>query len=473
MELRDNTKSGMEQFYYQSQMELDTSLNSRLLNQELTSSCVQLEGRPDPHSNIWTDSEPARTKNSTGRSFAMDARIRLDSLKCGCNSPLTCCATKNTSNHFDSEKDVSIQSALDLVEILDIEDDMQDEESWLYEAPKKQFVEKESALTWCRHVLDNPSPEMEVARRVLMNKLNQTSRCHFYRHAALSCCAPSISVGSSVDQTSVSHSLSDSDTAGANRLSICRNSITTSYRLHDITDVHIMAKIQEASLREDYGSAPATASVGRNGETSPSHSDATGVCGYQLAAGTKSRASSLRWPAALSSLSSSRCQSPAPAAKLGLQSPRPSRLHQQVTQFKLLKRAQNQGADGRTRSPLRTSLRSLQAVRNSRSLEKDDCQPVGQFSHHLRGVTATRAGLTFGSLPPSPASPDPSRVSRLRTDSPVRLTAVKKLERSQSLSPCRIPNPAKGYLSANGRVFASPERPATAAWGRHMTYAQR
>lgn len=31
---------------------------------------------------------------------------------------------------------------------------------------------------------------------------------------------------------------------------------------------------------------------------------------------------------------------------------------------------------GRTRSPLRTSLRSLQAVRNSRSLETDECQPA-------------------------------------------------------------------------------------------------
>lgn len=45
----------------------------------------------------------------------------------------------------------------------------------LYESPKKQvFVERnESALAWSRHVLDNPSPEMEVARRVLINRLNQ------------------------------------------------------------------------------------------------------------------------------------------------------------------------------------------------------------------------------------------------------------------------------------------------------------
>lgn len=144
--------------------------------------------------------------------------------------------------------------------------------------------------------------------------------------------------------------------------------------------------------------------------------------------------------------------SPQQSAKQGCQSPKLTRLHQQVTQFKLLRLAQSQGtqhaqchicmsvddiqfinnynfigmgffvpclhhflsdlsvlqntsfvhvfllivphtmssystkpvtlshmfAAGRTRSPLRTSLRTLQAVRNSRSLEADDCQPTEQ-----------------------------------------------------------------------------------------------
>lgn len=173
------------------------------------------------------------------------------------------------------------------------------------------------------------------------------------------------------------------------------------------------------------------------------------------------------------------------AVKECCHSPRPSRLHQQVTQFKLLKRAQNQGtqsqaclyckckwliflcyeritvrfthwrrligsssflflwdmvstaslflifsyctccafstfhlrnffckiapkheqmlevilpqcelsvfftaaaAPGRTRSPLRTSLRSLQAVRNSRSLDIDDCQPADQTAYLPSGL---------------------------------------------------------------------------------------
>lgn len=42
---------------------------------------------------------------------------------------------------------------------------------------------------------------------------------------------------------------------------------------------------------------------------------------------------------------------------------------------------------GRTRSPLRTSLRSLQAVRNSRSLETEDYQPVAsQTTSPLSGL---------------------------------------------------------------------------------------
>lgn len=45
----------------------------------------------------------------------------------------------------------------------------------LYEPQKKQpLVEKGSALRWCRQVLDNRSPEMEIACRLLMNKLDQS-----------------------------------------------------------------------------------------------------------------------------------------------------------------------------------------------------------------------------------------------------------------------------------------------------------
>lgn len=48
----------------------------------------------------------------------------------------------------------------------------------LYESPKKHvFLERgQSALRWCRHVLDNPSPEIEAACRSLIKKLDQRKK---------------------------------------------------------------------------------------------------------------------------------------------------------------------------------------------------------------------------------------------------------------------------------------------------------
>ncbi|KAG7223262.1 hypothetical protein INR49_015618, partial [Caranx melampygus] len=250
----------------------------------LKSSSVKQEGSSDPYSSMWPDTEPARFKSCHSQSFAMDARIRLDHLKSGCKSPSPSCAVDGTLFNYSCQKETwgseskEEESALDLVELLDVEDEEQDEESWLYESPKKQMTEKnESALRWCRHVLDNPSPEVEAACRLLISRLDESKR---------------------------------------------------------------------AALR-------------------------------------------------------------ASAAKRSCQSPNLVRLHQQVTQYKLLKLAQSQ-ASMKSNVPL----------------------------HSVR-------------------------------DSSARVTAMKKLQRSQSLSPCRIPHPAKGYLSGHGRVFASPERSMAVAWARN------
>ncbi|XP_039633998.1 SLAIN motif-containing protein-like isoform X4 [Perca fluviatilis] len=409
MELQNLLKIDWSQYFCnRPKVEFDTSSKHHLLCSELKSSSVRLEGNSDPYCSIWTDTQQARVKSCNNRSFAMDARIRLDNLKSGCNSPLPCGATDRMLFNYnfrkdlwDSEESQEEESALDSVELLDVEDNVQDEESWLYESKKQVFVERsESALKWCRHVLDNPSPEMEAACRSLINRLEQrSSMCHFYRHPA---------VDSSTDKTSVSttHNISDS----------------SDYRLQDITDVHIMARIQEASLRQDYVSMPAR----RSPESPPG----------------------------LSSLSSSLRQSSTPVAEQGCRSPKLARLHQQVTQFKLLKLAQNQATSpGRTRSPLRTSLRSLQAVRNSRCLDNNNWQSADQITY-------------------PPSAPSNSSLHSVR-DSSDPTTAVKRLLRSQSLSPCRIPHPAKGYLSVNGRVYASPERSTVAAWGTSVPFTER
>ncbi|XP_017292418.1 SLAIN motif-containing protein-like [Kryptolebias marmoratus] len=458
MELQDHTKSYWSQYFCnQPQMEYDVSVSRYRLGS------IELEEHPDPYCTVRTDSEPARVKN--GRSFAMDARMRLDSLKSGCKSP--CCDMDIKLYKYNSEKDLWVgedsqteESALDLVEILDLEDSMLDEESWLYEPQSKQsLVEKESAFRWCRHVLDNPSPEMEAARRVLMSKLDQRSRYNFYRPAAGSHHSPSVSSG---DETSGSTSISDSESLDHNEGNLSHNSITTSYRLQDITDVHIMARIQEDSLRQEYVSIPSAAPFRGNSEMQGT---------YDFASGNKTKASSSSsscWEAAPPLLSSSCCDSAMSASKQGCQSPKLSRLHQQVTQFKLLRLAQNpEASPGRTRSPLQTSLRSLQAVRNSRSLEADD----HHFSFSPAGGPSPRPGSGHCGSPSLSATS--LNLNNSMRGTSTRISAMKTLQRSQSISPSRIAHPAKGYLPAHGRVFASPERPTTAAWGRRGPSVQR
>lgn len=54
-----------------------------------------------------------------------------------------------------------------------------------------------------------------------------------------------------------------------------------------------------------------------------------------------------------------------------------------------------------------------------------------------------------------------------------RASAVKRVQRSQSASPCRIPNPAKVHLSVHGRVYASPDRTTAVAWTRGFAATRR
>lgn len=164
-----------------------------------------------------------------------------------------------------------------------------------------------------------------------------------------------------------------------------------------------------AGLRHDYISTPASRRGAEPSRTFSSYFDTSDETNQPKSGSTPSSS----WKPGVPSSSPS-CQSP---LSLGCQSPKLSRLQQQVTQFKLLKLAQTQGTRSRclsvpgllqrgvklplfliehchldfssnlamclagttavrTRSPLRTSLRSLQAVRNSRSFDTDIHQPA-------------------------------------------------------------------------------------------------
>ncbi|CAK6953663.1 SLAIN motif-containing protein-like [Scomber scombrus] len=478
MELQDQMTSYWSHYFCnQSPVEFGTSSNHHLFhNDSSMSSSVRLEGNS---ALIWTGAEPTRAKSCNGRSFAMDARIRLDNLKSRSNSPSPSCAMDGTlysyqKDLWDSEPQ-EVQSALDSVELLEVEDNVGDEESWLYEPLKKQEFVEESALRWCRQVLDNPSPKMEAARRLLINRLDQrsstSSSARFYRCPGVFNQTGDASGGFSMGKTSVNTTHNNSDSLDNNELGISSESITTSYTLQDITDVHFLARMQEASLRQDYVSTPANTST-RSPEpqvTLPSYVKKADVDDFTPGNTTESSFSSCWQPRLSSSF-----QSPTPSAKQSCQSPKLARLQQQVTQFKLLKLAQNQATSpGRTGTPLRTSLRSLQAVRNSRSLEIDDYQPDDQMTYPPPGVSSAKMGMSCWSSSLSTASMNSNGSLNSMRDSSERVTAMKKLQRSQSLSPSRIPH--RGHLSAHGRVFAAHLLPkaTTVAWGRDTQFTQR
>lgn len=133
LQLQDQMDSDWNR-YFGNHPSMEFDMNPHLICNEVGSSCVQPEDNSEAYRNIWND---AQVKNSNSRSFAMDARIRLDHLKSGCNSPVSCCMSDSTLYNYNYEKDLwecketeEEQSALDLVEILDIADDVQDEESW-------------------------------------------------------------------------------------------------------------------------------------------------------------------------------------------------------------------------------------------------------------------------------------------------------------------------------------------------------
>ncbi|XP_029376125.1 SLAIN motif-containing protein-like isoform X2 [Echeneis naucrates] len=340
----------------------------------------------------------------------------------------------------------------------------------LYESPRKlETVEKtQSALRWCRHVLDNPSPEMEAACRLLIHRLDERSSSNFYKRPVCPLTGND-AICSPVDRSSFNSAQTTSGGLDNSDLSVSHDSINTNYRLEDITDVHIMARIQEASLRQDCVSSSAVASPRRCPESAVKllsyfNSTEENVDDFTPRNAAECSSSSYWQPALLSPRSSSSLLSP--AAKQSSQSPKLATLHQQVTQFKLFKLTQNQGW---TKSPARTSLRSLQAVRNSRSVETDGCN----LTDHIIQPPSGSSSISRCSQSPSAARMNSNVSLPSSRDSSIRVTSMKKLQRSQSLSPCRIPHPAKGCLSFNGRVFASPETLSTVAWTRNGPSARQ
>ncbi|XP_072850810.2 SLAIN motif-containing protein 1 isoform X1 [Pogona vitticeps] len=204
---------------------------------------------------------------------------------------------------------------LDEVEVLDLqggacfEREEKEEETWLYVVPAKSLMPQEKSLSplqWCRHVLDHPSPEMEAAKRSLCFRLEQASRWRSLFSSSVSLAFPYSPVARLTPysngfntpafsktfskailtpertgcmsrssplspQSSIDSELSTSELED--------DSISMGYKLQDLTDVQIMARLQEESLRQDYAST--SASVSRNSSSVSLHSSKKGTSSDQ------------------------------------------------------------------------------------------------------------------------------------------------------------------------------------------------
>uniref|UniRef100_A0A8B9L7X6 Zgc:66447 n=1 Tax=Astyanax mexicanus TaxID=7994 RepID=A0A8B9L7X6_ASTMX len=282
----------------------NSNINERTVCEEVTNSSV----RPDHAGSLtgrdFEQSPPPDSSSSEDMSPIPEA-VRLEdegegqcaaflSLPCGTGSEQTQeqSQASPSPDSYGSEmlggSDPGMdQSALDEVDVLDLEDcaEIEDEDSWLYVSPKKQVLAAqgpESPLKWCRKVLDHPSPETEVACRTLISRLDQTSRWrNVYCSPSQSSAGSSAEAGSSGApllspgyHKSTNKSLLTCGSSGYvgmqsalssqssidSELSTSDDSISMGYKLQDLTDVQIMARLQEESLRQDYASSSASAS---------------------------------------------------------------------------------------------------------------------------------------------------------------------------------------------------------------------
>ncbi|XP_077926344.1 SLAIN motif-containing protein 1 isoform X1 [Halichoerus grypus] len=202
---------------------------------------------------------------------------------------------------------------LDEVEPLDLESVAawrdEDDYTWLYVGSSKTFTSSEKSLSplqWCRHVLDNPTPEMEAARRSLCFRLEQVSRWRSLFSSNVSLAFPYSPVARlspysngintpSFSKTSNKAILTPERTGYTSRGSplspqssvdselstseLEDDSISMGYKLQDLTDVQIMARLQEESLRQDYAST--SASVSRHSSSVSLNSGKKGTCSDQ------------------------------------------------------------------------------------------------------------------------------------------------------------------------------------------------
>nr|BAN82086.1 hypothetical protein [Protobothrops flavoviridis] len=371
-------------------------------------------------------------------------------------------------------EDLLNETTLDEVELLELENGSDEEDSWLYISPRNPPTDKkESPLKWCRQVLDHPSPETEAACRTLISRLDQASRwkslycsplaspsVHNLNTDSGSCSnalnspghykstnKPLLTCGSSGYLNM--HSALSSQSSVDSELSTSDDSISMGYKLQDLTDVQVMARLQEESLRQDCASS--SASVSRRSSSASLHSLRRGTYSdqdfdtYSLEDEDDDCSfpyhSSHRYSP--SPLSSPRCQSPSTNTDYGratntrIRGPR--RTVQSPMQDKLKYSSNEEELRHSMPNLARTGLRSLESVRNSRSLDSDLQIPSSRLSRiHQESASLTPNKLRYSSS---------AGQSPLTARQPVKAGPC-----ANALLTPRQPVRAAGYASPAGRV---------------------
>ncbi|XP_027866683.1 SLAIN motif-containing protein 1-like isoform X1 [Xiphophorus couchianus] len=227
----------------------------------------------------------------------------------------------------EEEEDASEPSVLDELELLDLESlscSEESDETWLYVASKagESSAESLSPLQWCRQNLDSPKSDVEVTRRSLSLRLEQVSRwrsslsspgtpptraaaaspppakpcstppppterhaspllsspLHPVLHHTLSPLGRELSPVAERTPTFLPHppkrsrslrrsTLSPESSVDSDLGTSEDDSISLGYKLQDLTDVQVMARLQEESLRQDYASTSSSALAGRRSQS--------------------------------------------------------------------------------------------------------------------------------------------------------------------------------------------------------------
>ncbi|XP_056606753.1 SLAIN motif-containing protein 1-like isoform X2 [Triplophysa dalaica] len=165
----------------------------------------------------------------------------------------------------EDDEDEEPLALLDQLEILDLETlipQSESDETWLYVSSRCLWSgESLSALDWCRQVLDQQRSGVDLSRHTLSQTLQSVKK---WRSSFSSPCSPAVPrarvVGVSPLCVTPNSSSSICERAGGGvRRSVSADvsdasvdSVPLGYKLQDLMDVQVMARLQEESLRQDF-----------------------------------------------------------------------------------------------------------------------------------------------------------------------------------------------------------------------------